>query len=107
MMKIYSPNQEERAFLYQEANDLAPLIKDMGTLSVMVQERPTAPADAVAGNRYRVTFVVAPETVGLQIHAENDNLFAATIAAKEEAIRQLSSLVNAMGPGPSDVVILH
>lgn len=97
-MKIYNPNNEERAFLYQEAQDLAPLVRDLGSLSIMVESE--------AENGYRVTFLVAPESMGIQIHAENDNLFAATIAAKEEAQRQLNSLINALN-APRPAEILH
>lgn len=98
-MKIYNPNTEERAFLYQEAQDLAPLVKDLGSLSIMVESE--------AENGYRVTFLVAPESMGIQIHAENDNLFVATIAAKEEAQRQLNSLINALSGPRTGSEILH
>lgn len=97
-MKVYNPTTEERAFLYQEAQDLAPLVRELGSLSIMVESE--------AENGYRVTFLVAPESMGLQIQAENDNLFAATIAAKEEAQRQLNTLVNALnGPRPSSEIL--
>jgi hypothetical protein len=93
-MKIYSPNREERAFLYQEAQELAPLMKELGSLSVMVEEmrRRGKPLDT----RYRVTFVVAPESVGMKVQATDYNLFDATIAARNEAQRQLNELVNAL-----------
>lgn len=95
-MSLYSPNREERAFLYQEAQDLQPLAKSLGSLSVMVE---TLPAGRKQGqNRFRVTFMVAPESVGMQIQATDRNLFEATIAAKEEAIRQLNALINALPP---------
>ncbi len=100
-MKIYNPSLEERAFLYQEAQDLAPLVKDLGSLSIMVEQ------EDESENRYRVTFVVAPESMGIQIHAEEDDLFSATIAAKEEAQRQLNALVNALEPQYGVPTILH
>lgn len=99
-MRVYNPSLEERAFLYQEAQDLAPLVKDIGSLSILVEEQDTQ-------SGFRVTFLVAPESMGLQIHAENDNLFAATIAAKEEAQRQLNALVNALNGAPNGAHVLH
>lgn len=105
-MKIYNPSAEERAFLYQEAQDLAPLVKDLGTLSVLVEETEQSAA-AASENRYRVTFLVAPESMGLQIQAENPNLFAATIEAKEETQRQLNALINALNPKSNPLVPLH
>lgn len=86
-MVIYNPNLEERAFLYQEAQDLAPFVRDLGSLSVLVEQH---------DEDYRVTFMVAPESVGMSIQATGSNIFEATIAAKEEAQRQLNSLINAL-----------
>ena len=94
-MKIYNPNREERAFLYQEAQDLESLLKNFGSLSVMVEE--IAPSKVNARrNNYRVTFMVAPESVGMKVQAIDTNLFDATIAAKEETLRQLSAIVNSL-----------
>lgn len=106
-MKIYNPSLEERAFLYQEAQDLAPLVKDLGSLSILVEQDAEQKPEEDVENRYRVTFLVAPESMGIQIHAEESNLFAATIAAKEEAQRQLNALVNALDPQLAQPVILH
>jgi len=96
-MTIYNPSREERAFLYQEAQDLEPLMKDLGSLTVMVEQ--VVPADKDAGkkkNRFRVTFVVAPESVAMRVQATDANLFEAAMAAKEEALRQLNAIVNSM-----------
>jgi hypothetical protein len=99
-MKVYSPNPEERAFLYQEAQVLAPMMKDLGSLSVLVEEVDNRDD---ADSNYRVTFVVAPESVGMRVQAESDNLFDATIAAKDEAIRQLSAILNTLPVSPDDL----
>ncbi len=94
-MKIYNPNAEERAFLYQEAQDLEPLMKDLGSLTVMVEE--IQPKNGKhAANRFRVTFVVAPESVGMKVQATDANIYDATIAAKSEAQRQLNAIVNSL-----------
>ena len=99
-MSIYNPNREERAFLYQEALDLEPLMKDLGSLTVMVEEvQPKNGQRAV--NRFRVTFVVAPESVAMRVQATDSNLYEATIAAKAEAQRQLNAIVNSL-PRPAN-----
>jgi hypothetical protein len=112
-MRIYTPNREERAFLYQEAQDLEALMKDLGSLSVMVEE--TGPKPHRDHSRFRVTFVLAPESVGMRVRATDANLFDATIAAKEEAQRQLNAIVNSLprtaqgkgGPAPALGESLH
>lgn len=94
-MSIYNPNPEERAFLYQEAQDLELLMKDLGSLTVMVEE--IHPKNGkLAANRFRVTFVVAPESVGMKVQATDTNIYEATIAAKSETQRQLNAIVNSM-----------
>jgi hypothetical protein len=97
-MKVYNPNREERAFLYQEAQDLEPLIRELGSLSVMVEEVASRRHTKNENLRYRVTFMVAPESVGMRVQATDANLFEATIAAKEETLRQLNAIVNSL-PG--------
>jgi hypothetical protein len=98
-MKFYTPSAEERAFLFQEAQDLEPLMKDLGSLSVMVEERHGKQNQA----RFRVTFVVAPESVGMRVRAEDGNLFEATIAAKAETMRQLNAIVNSLPATPKKI----
>ena len=88
-MKVYNPSREERAFLYQEAQSLELLIKNLGSLTVLVEQNP-------AHQDFRVTFMVAPETVGMRVQATDSNLFSATMAAKAETERQLNALVNAL-----------
>lgn len=102
-MSIYNPNQEERAFLYQEAQDLELLMKDLGSLTVMVEEVSSKQSKKNRVNRFRVTFVVAPESVGMRVQATDSNLFEAAIAAKDETLRQLNAIVNALPrPATSD-----
>lgn len=92
-MKIYSPNREERAFLYQEAQDLEALMQGLGSLSVMIE---ASNAKKRRSPGFRVTFLLAPESVGMRVQATDQNIFAATIAAKDEARRQLNAIVNAL-----------
>jgi hypothetical protein len=98
-MSLYTPNSEERAFLYQEAHDLEALMKDLGSLTVMVEQVAYSETEKKK-SQYRVTFVVAPESVGMRVQATDSNLFDATIAAKDETARQLNALVNALPRAP-------
>ncbi len=94
-MKAYQPSREERAFLFQEAQDLEPLVKDLGSLSVIVEEVKSLEAKNPQA-RYRVTFLVAPESFAMKVHATDKNIYEATIAAKAETQRQLNVLVNSL-----------
>jgi hypothetical protein len=91
-MSTYFPNAEERAFLFQEAQSLEGLMKELGSLNVVVEEVPAKRRNR--SPQYRVTFVVAPESMGLKVQASAPDVFQATIAAKEETARQLNALIN-------------
>ncbi len=72
-------------------------MKDLGSLTVMVEEvDPAGKSASKRKNKYRVTFVVAPESVAMRVQATDANLFEAAMAAKEETLRQLNAIVNSM-----------
>lgn len=85
-MKIYQPSKDETAFLYQQAFELEPLVKSLGSLAVVVEE--------TSQKEFAVTFVVAPESMKFKVRGIGPNLVEATIAAKDEARRQLNAIVN-------------
>lgn len=96
-MKIYSPNLEERAFLYQEVQVIEPMIKDMGTMTVMVEEAEhKEDTKKKLNTKFRVTMMLLPESMKMEIKTEGSNLYDAVIAAREEAVRKLSAVLNAM-----------
>lgn len=97
-MKVYSPDPEERAFLYQEAQALEPLVKDLSSLTVVVEEFPQIKAGKARKGQglFRVSFVLGPEAGGMRIQATDQNIYKATMAAKNEAEKQLNALVNAL-----------
>lgn len=92
-MKLYNPTREERAFLYQEAHDLESLARGIGSLAILVEELDEGATDQGA---FRVTFLIAPESIGMQVQATDDDLFSAAISAKQETLRQLNALVNSL-----------
>jgi hypothetical protein len=94
-MKTYNPNAEERAFLYQEAQDLEALLKNLGPVSITV-EKSDKELRAKKNKNYRVRFTIAPESVGMIVEAVGPNLFDTTIAAKEETQKALNALVNSL-----------
>lgn len=95
-MKIYSPNIEERAFLYQEVQVIEPMIKDMGTMTIMVEEAEHKEDKKKLDAKFRVTMMLLPESMKMEIKTESSNLYDAVIAAREEAVRKLSAVLNAM-----------
>ena len=88
----FEPNAEERAFLYQQVQDLEPLASQFGSISILVEQ--SHPQDAPKDLSYAVTFVVAPESMEFKIRGEGHNLFETCMVAKEEAMNRLNQLIN-------------
>ena len=88
----FEPNAEERAFLYQQVQDLEPLASQFGSISVLVEQ--SHPKDAPKDLSYAVTFVVAPESMEFKIRGEGKNLYETCMAAKNETMNRLSQLIN-------------
>ena len=88
----FEPNAEERAFLYQQVQDLEPLASQFGSISILVEQN--YPDDDPEDISYAVTFVVAPESMEFKIRGEGRNLFETCMVAKDEANTRLNQLIN-------------
>jgi hypothetical protein len=88
----FEPNGEERAFLYQQVQDLESIASQFGSLSVLVEQ--SYPQDQPENVTYAVTFVVAPENMEFKVRGEGKNLFETCMVAKNETKAKLSELIN-------------
>jgi len=88
----FEPNGEERAFLYQQVQDLESVASQFGSLSVLVEQ--SYPQDQPENVTYAVTFVVAPENMEFKVRGEGKNLFETCMVAKNETKAKLSELIN-------------
>lgn len=94
----FEPENEVKAFIYQQVQDLERFTKDFGSLAVYVEkENGVHGTDKEPYERFAVTFVLAPESVNLQIRAESNDIFEACRIGKEEAQKRLNSIINVMG----------
>lgn len=88
----FEPSAEERAFLYQQVQDLEPIASQFGSISVLVEQaHPDNDPDDI---RYTVSFVVAPENMDFRVSGEGKDLFETCVAAKNESLAQLNKLIN-------------
>ena len=96
--QAFEPENEVKAFIYQQVQDLELMMKDLGSLAVYIEKE----EEALVANgkklneKFAVTFVLAPESVNLQIRSESEDIFEACRAGKEEAQRKLNSIINFM-----------
>ncbi len=88
----FEPSGEERAFLYQQVQDLEPIASQFGSITVLVEQ--SYPEENPDDLTYEVTFVVAPESMEFRVAARGQNLFETCIAAKDETRARLNQLIN-------------
>lgn len=88
----FEPTLEERAFLYQQVQELEPIASQFGSLSVLVEQ--SYPQEDPEDISYAVTFVVAPESMNFKVTGSGKNLFETCIVAKQETQARLNQLIN-------------
>lgn len=91
-MMPFEPTMEERAFLYQQVQDLEPLASQFGSMTVLVEE--AHPANEPENKTFGVTFVVAPENMEFRVRGEGKNLYETCIVAKQETQTRLNEMIN-------------
>lgn len=91
--QAFEPENEVKAFIYQQVQDLEALIQGVGSLAVLVEKESSK--DKPDDESFAVTFVVAPESLNLQIRSESKDIFEATRTAKEAVRSKLNSFLNA------------
>ena len=88
----FEPSGEEKAFVYQQALELSPLLKEGGPIAVIL-EKTKAKTNLP---KYSVTFILIPKKLNIKIQSEGDNLFDVCIQAKNKAKKTISHLMNQM-----------
>lgn len=88
----FEPTGEERAFLYQQVQELEQIASQFGSISVLVEQ--SYPEDNPDDLSYAITFVVAPENMEFKVRGEGVDLFETCMVAKNETLAQLNKLIN-------------
>ena len=83
------PSGEEKAFVYQQALELSPLLAKSGPVAVILEKNKTE-----NHSKYSVTFILVPNKLNIKIKSEGDNLFDVCITAKNKAKKAISYLMN-------------
>ena len=86
---LLEPSGEEKAFVYQQALELSPLLAQSGPITVILEKNQNKNR-----SKYSVTFILIPKTLNIKIQAEGDNLFDVCINAKNKAKKTISLLMN-------------
>ena len=84
---LLEPSGEEKAFVYQQALELSPLLAHNGPIAVILEKNKNH-------TKYSVTFILVPKTLNIKIQSEGENLFDVCINAKNKAKKTISLLMN-------------
>ena len=88
---LLEPSGEEKAFVYQQALELSPLLNQNGPIAVILEKN-----NNKNNATYSVTFILIPETLNIKVQSEGDNLFDVCISAKNKAKKTIRLLTNQM-----------
>ena len=86
---LLEPSGEEKAFVYQQALELSPLLAKSGPIAVILEKN-----EGQNQSKYSVTFILIPDKLNIKIKSEGDNLFDVCITAKNKAKKTISHLMN-------------
>ena len=90
--RAHDPTPEERAFIYQQIQEMNEFAPGLEGLVVTVEEKAKSKEKP---KRFAVTLVLGPKDLGLQLRAEADDIFTALSVVKYEAKESLSNLIAA------------
>ena len=100
------PSGEEKAFVYQQALELTPLLINSNNkepIAVILKKN----QDTTKKSKYSVTFILIPNTLNLRIQCEGENLFDVCMDAKNKAKKTIIHLMNQSNQPIRDFQLKH
>lgn len=92
----FEPSPEVRAFIFQQIQDLEPMLENVGSLGVFIEKtEPTESSGEDKAETYSIRLVVAPGGTRIEATGESENIFEACIKAKGLMAERLSPFINA------------
>ena len=86
--KAYEPTGEERAFVYQQALELRPLLYHYSDpITVIVGKNLKKDK-----NKYTVTFILVPSSLNIKIQSSGDDLFDVCMRVKNKSQKAIHAL---------------
>ena len=101
--KFLEPSQEEKAFVYQQALELSPLLTQGGGPIAIILKKKQENEES----RYLVSFILVPDSLNIKIKQEGTNLFDVCIRAKNQAKKTIGLLANRASSPHRKIQIEH
>ncbi|MCB0362022.1 MAG: hypothetical protein KDD35_04855 [Bdellovibrionales bacterium] len=94
----FDPGPEVKAFIFQQIQDLEPMLENMGSLGVFIEKTQPEQGGGVAceSENYSIRLIVAPGGTRIEALGESNNIFEACIKAKDLMVQRLSPFINAL-----------
>lgn len=95
-LQFFNPSNAEKAFVYQQTQDLASFLSDIGPVSVLLEKY----SKDASQKSYAVTFVLGFSPIDVQTRSEGDNLMEVCISAKNQMKKKMALLSQSMEDSP-------
>ena len=90
---IFQPSNEEKAFVYQQTQDLVSHLNHVGPVSVLLEKNENS-------STYIITFALQANALKLLARSEGENLLDVCISAKNEMKKKLALMSQSMEDSP-------
>lgn len=104
--KVYDPTREERAFLYQQAQEAQIFFGEIGQVLAICKQDPKS-------NKFSVTFAGQNLPQELASYGEGDSLIEAGLEAKKDLFEKVKGAIGSLpdrdfvGPFPPGMFSIH
>ena len=92
----FEPSPEVKAFIFQQIQDLEPLLHEAGTLGVFIEKTEHREPNGSIDEKFLIRLVVSSEGTKFEARGESANIFEACLEAKTSLKKNLAPFLNAV-----------
>ena len=89
----FTPSNAEKAFIYQQTEELASSFEELGAISVLLEKQPES-------SNYIITFMLNSSIMNILAQSEGKDLSETCISAKNQMKKKLSLLTESLNHSP-------
>ena len=94
-MKFFDPTGAEKAFVYQQTQDLVSFLNNLGPVSVLFEKYSKG-----KGKGYTITFILGGSELNLKARSQGQDLMEVCISAKNEMKKKMSLIAQSIEDSP-------
>ena len=101
--QLFKPSSAEKAFVYQQTQDLAASLSGAAPVSVLLEKYSS---ERVQDN-YAVTFILGVSPMSVQARSEGSDLMEVCVSAKNEMKKKMSLINQSMKDSPQRIKLIE